>query len=448
MEFIGGSPVSGKRIRIMSDTDNAHNTDLKKTLALEPPPGKRGYLKRLLVWGMLLLVVIFVIFQWGIRQNGSAIEYKTMEAQRGDFTVTVTATGNLEPTNQVDVGTEVSGTVEFVEVDYNDVVKAGQVLARLDTTKLEAQVNFSRAAVEFARANLLQSQASLLEAKNEMERLGHVRQLSGGKLPSVKEFDAAEAALKRAQANELMIRADIAKAEANIRVDETNLEKAIIISPIDGVVLVRSVEPGQTVAASLQAPVLFTLAEDLAKMELHVYVDEADVGQVKEGQQATFTVDAYPDRAFPAQITQVRYGAKSAEGVVSYLTVLTVDNSNLSLRPGMTATADIVVQQVNNALLAPNAALRYAPRQQETQTAGRSGGSLLSKLFPRPSRTRTKKSDEGGGGKKQRVWTLRDNQPIAIPVTTGATSGIMTEIISGEVTPGLPLIIESLSKGK
>lgn len=422
--------------------------DLKKTLALELPPGKRRYLKRLLVWGLLLLVVIFVIFQWGIGQKGSAIEYKTMEAQRGDLTVTVTATGNLEPTNQVDVGTEVSGTVESVGVDYNDVVKAGQVLARLDTTKLEAQVNFSRAAVEFAKANLLQSQASLLEAKNEMERLGHVRQLSGGKLPSVKEFDAAEAALKRAQANEIMIRADIAKAEANIRVDETNLEKAIIISPINGVVLVRSVEPGQTVAASLQAPVLFTLAEDLARMELHVYVDEADVGQVKEGQQATFTVDAYPDRTFPAHIIQVRYGAKSAEGVVTYLTVLNVDNSDLSLRPGMTATTDIVVQQVNNALLVPNAALRYAPEQQETQTAVRSGGSLLSKLFPRSSRTRPKKSDKGGGRKKQRIWTLRDNQPIAIPITTGATSGIMTEIIGGEITPGLPVIIESLGKEK
>ena len=448
MEFIGNSAVSRKRKKKMSNTDNAHNMDLKKILALDPPAGKHKYLKRLLVWGLLLLVIIFLIFQWGIRQNGSAMEYKTMEAQRGDLTVTVTATGNLEPTNQVDVGTEVSGTVEYVGVDYNDVVKAGQVLARLDTTKLEAQANFSRASVEFAQANLVQSQASLLEAKNNMERLVHVRQLSGGKLPSVQEFDAAEAALKRSQANETMILAEIAKAEANTKVDETDLKKAIIISPINGVVLVRSVEPGQTVASSLQAPVLFTLAEDLAKMELHIYVDEADVGQVKEGQQATFTVDAYPNRTFPAHITQVRYCAKSAEGVVTYLTVLNVDNSDLSLRPGMTATADIVVQQVNNALLVPNAALRYAPKQQKTKTTNKSGGSLLSKLFPRPSRKRPKKNYTSGSKKNQRVWTLRNNQPTAIPVTTGATNGIMTKIISGELTPGLPVIIESLIKGE
>jgi HlyD family secretion protein len=432
----------------MSNTDKAHNSDLKKSLALEPPPGRSRYLKHLLVWGVLLLVIIFVIFKWAMGQNGSAIEYKTVEAQRGDLTVSVTATGNLEPTNQVDVGSEVSGTIESVAVDYNDFVKAGQVLARLDTTKLEAQANQSRAAVESARANLLQAQASLLEAGNDLERLVHVRQLSGGKMPSVQDFQAAEAALKRAQANEAMIRANIAEAEAKLRLDQTNLGKAIIISPVNGVVLVRSVEPGQTVAASLQSPVLFTLAEDLSKMELHVDVDEADVGQVKEGQQATFTVDAYPDRIFPAHITQVRYGSQSSAGVVTYLTVLNVDNSDLSLRPGMTATADIVVKDVNNALLVPNNALRYAPPQQEAKTVGSSGGSLLSKLFPRPSHTRPKKNDESGDRKKQRVWTLRDNQPVAIPVTTGATSGIMTEIISGEVTPGMPLIIEEVSKGK
>jgi HlyD family secretion protein len=425
-----------------------HGPEKQKSLVLEPPPGKARYVKHLLIWPLLLLVVILVIFKWGTGQNGSAIEYRTVEAQRGDITVTVTATGNLEPTNQVDVGSEVSGTVKSVGVDYNDFVKAGQVLARLDTTMLEAQVNQSRSAVESSRANLLLAQASLLEVKSAMERLVNVRQLSGGKIPSKQDFDAAEAALKRAQANENIIKANIAQAEAKLRIDETNLEKATILSPINGVVLVRSVEPGQTVAASLQAPVLFTLAEDLAKMELHVNVDEADVGQVKEGQQATFTVDAYPDRTFPAHISQVRYGSQSSAGVVTYLTVLNVDNSDLSLRPGMTATADIVVKQVSNAVLVPNAALRYSPQQQEAKNSGTAGGSLISKLFPRPARTRPKKNDETGDKKKQRVWTLRNNQPLAISVTTGATSGIMTEITSGEVTPGTPLIIEAVSKGK
>jgi HlyD family secretion protein len=432
----------------MSNPDLSPNTDLKKSLALEPVPGKGRYLKRLLVWGLPALVVILIILKWGLGQNGSETEYKTTEAQRGNLTVTVTATGNLEPTNQVEVGSEVSGTIAAVLVDYNDTVKTGQVLARLDTTKLEAQASQSKAAVESAKANLLQAQATLLEAENDLERLTRVRQLSGGKMPSKQEFAAAEATLNRAKANVAVIRANIAGAEANLRVDQTDLEKAVIVSPVNGVVLIRSVEPGQTVAASLQSPVLFTLAEDLAKMELHVDVDEADVGQVTEGQQATFTVDAYPDRIFPAHITQVRYGAQTAEGVVTYLTVLNVDNSDLSLRPGMTATADIVVKQVNNALLVPNTALRYAPQQQEAKSAGSSGGSLISKLFPRPSRNRTKKSEESSNKKKQLVWTLRDGEPVAISITTGATSGIMTEVVSGEISAGMPLIVESAGKGK
>jgi len=374
------------------------------------------------------------------------MEYRTAKAQRGNLTVTVTATGNLYPTNKVDVGTEVSGTIEAVEADYNDEVKAGQVLVRLDTTMLRAQVNQSRASVESARANLLQSQAGLLEAENEMARLTRVRELSGGKLPSAQNFETAETALKRARANVAMIRASIDQAEAKLKIDQTNLEKAIILSPINGVVLVRSVEKGQTVAASLQAPVLFTLAEDLTKMELHVNVDEADVGQVREGQKATFTVDAYPDRTFPADITQVRYGSQTTEGVVTYLTVLNVDNTDLSLRPGMTATADIVVQQVNDGLLVPNAALRYAPPRREAGSTRMAGGSLLSKLFPRPRHSGQQERAEKGKGKKQRVWILRDGQPVAVPVTIGNTNGIMTEITEGEVTPGQELIIESVSR--
>jgi HlyD family secretion protein len=431
----------------MSNAEMNQSAEKKKSAVLTPSSGRRRFGKWLAL--VVLLALITALGSWLLlADNNTETQYRTTEASRGDLTVIVTATGNLEPTNQVEVGSEVSGTIASVLVDYNDFVKAGQVLAKLDTTKLEGQANQSRAAVESARANLLQAQASLFEAENEIKRLIHVRELSGGKVPSVLDFDTAEAALKRARAVEAMVRSNIVEAEAKLLVDQTNLEKAIITSPINGVVLIRSVEPGQTVAASLQAPVLFTLAEDLTKMELHVDVDEADVGQVKEGQQATFTVDAYPDRIFPAHITQVRYGSQAAEGVVTYLTVLNVDNSDLSLRPGMTATADIVVQQLRDALLVPNAALRFVPPQQEEQEVGTEGGSLLSKLFPRPSRTRPKKGEESGDRKKQRVWTLRDNQPVAVPVTTGATSGIMTEVVSGEISAGMPLIVESVSKGE
>lgn len=432
----------------MSSPDATGKADLEKSLSLEPSRKKSRFLKHLLIWPLLLLGAAYFFFQWSAGENGQAIEYRTMAVQRGDLTVTVTATGNLEPTNQVDVGTEVSGTVESVEVDYNDVVRAGQVLARLDTTMLEAQVNQSRAALESARANLKQAQASVLEARFELVRLSRVRELSGGKIPSQQDFDTAETALKRALASEAMIKANIAQAEAKLRLDKTNLEKAIIHSPINGVVLNRSVEPGQTVAASLQAPVLFTLAEDLTKMELHVDVDEADVGQVQEAQSATFTVDAYPNRTFPARITQVRYGSRTTEGVVTYPTVLNVDNSDLSLRPGMTATADIVVKEVKDALLVPNAALRYVPPQRSEKDAETAGGSLLSKLFPRPRRDRQQKRNEIGVGKEQRVWTLRNNQPVAIAITTGATSGIMTEVAGGDVGEGMPLIIEAVSRKK
>jgi HlyD family secretion protein len=328
------------------------------------------------------------------------------------------------------------------------VVKADQLLAQLDTTMLEAQVSQSSSAVLSAQANLLLAQANVLEAQSDLDRLAKVRKLSGGKIPSIHDFDTADATLKRAQATEAMIKANISQAEAKHLIDQTNLKKATILSPINGVVLVRNVDKGQTVAASLQAPVLFTLAEDLTKMELHVDVDEADVGLVNAGQKATFTVDAYPDQIFPATITQVRYGSQQTAGVVTYLTVLDVDNSDLFLRPGMTATADIVVKQINDALLVPNAVLRFAPPRKEEKKVSTEGGSLLSKLFPRRSHDRQQKKATNDNQKKQRIWTLRNGQPYGIDVTIGVTSGVMTEITSGEVVPGMPLIIESISKGK
>ena len=416
------------------------------SLALGPQPRRRGFPWRWLVWPGLAVLLLLALLKWGLHRDDAAIQYKTDEAEQGDLTVTVSATGNLQPTNQVDVSSEVSGTIATVAVDYNGVVKAGQVLARLDTTKLAAQANQSKAAVDEARASLLQVQATLEQAEREMNRLTGVKKLSGGKLPSAQELDSAEAALKKARADEAAGKAKIAEAEAKLQVDQTNLDKAVIVSPINGVVLTRSVQPGQTVAASLQAPVLFTLAEDLTKMELQVAVDEADVGQVRADQQATFTVDAYPDRSFPARITQVRYGSQSKEGVVTYLTVLNVDNSDLSLRPGMTATADIVVKKISNALLVPSATLRFTP--EEKPTARSEGGSLLSKLFPRPAHPKKKKEIKAGGKKQQRVWTLKDNRPLEIPITTGATSGSMTEVVSGEVTAGMPLIVEAVSPGK
>ena len=234
--------------------------------------------------------------------------------KRGDLTVIVTATGTLQPTNKVDVGSELSGIVKSVEADYNDRVKVGQVLARLDTSKLEAQVTQSRAALDSAKAKVLQAQATVLETRSKLTQFQKVRELSNNKVPSQSELDAAEAAFERAKADEASATAAVSQAQATLEANQTDLSKSVIRSPINGVVLTRSMEPGQTVAASFTAPVLFTLAEDLTQMELHVDVDEADVGKVKEGQKAAFGVAAYPNRTFEARITQTRFGSSRPRG--------------------------------------------------------------------------------------------------------------------------------------
>ena len=237
----------------------------------------------------------------------------------------------------------------------------------------------------------------------------------------------------------------VEQAQAAIDAEHTTLGKANLLSPIKGIVRDRAAEPGQTVAASFQTPVLFTLAENLAQMELHVDVDEADVGQVREGQDARFTVDAYPGRDFPAKITEVHFASQTVDGVVTYETVLQVDNSALLLRPGMTATADIMVNQIDDALLIPNAALRFSPPALDTQ---KSGGGLLRSLLPRPPHPAKNREEPSNGKKQQRVWALLDGQAVAISVTTGATDGVNTEALSGDIEPGTRLIVDTISKDK
>jgi HlyD family secretion protein len=259
-------------------------------------------------------------------------------------------------------------------------------------------------------------------------------------------MDGAEANAKRAEADEASARAAIAQARANLRSDETNLHKASIRSPIDGIVLTRQVEPGQTVAASFQAPVLFTLAEDLAKMELQVDVDEADVGQVQVGQPATFTVDAWPGRKYSAVITRVGFGSQEKDGVISYLTVLEVGNDDLSLRPGMTGTAEITTLTREQALLVPNAALRFtpAPAAAEQKAPSRS---IVGSLMPRPPAQKPRARARASTG-TPRVWVLRDGEPVAIDVETGATNGKVTEIVGGPLEAGVELITEAVSSPK
>ncbi|MBN2592299.1 MAG: efflux RND transporter periplasmic adaptor subunit [Sedimentisphaerales bacterium] len=418
----------------------------KQPITAEQLPGPKSRLKKRLLIAIPAVVLVILIISWAGGDKTGEIQYKTEQARRGDLTVIVTATGTLEPTNEVEVGSELSGIIESVEADYNNKVKVGQFLAKLDTSKLDAQVTQSRAALESAKAKVLQVQATRNETISKLAQYKRVRELSNNKVPSQTEFDAAEAAFERAKADYVSAEADVSKAQATLDAYETDLSKAIIRSPINGIVLTRNVEPGQTVAASFETPVLFTLAEDLTQMELHVNVDEADIGQVKEGQNAAFTVDAYPNRTFKAQIIQTRYGSETVDGVVTYETVLKVDNKDLSLRPGMTATADITVLKVEDVILASNSALRFKMTQRETS---KRNGSIVNSLLPRPPRGESKQKETTiSSGSQQQVWVLQDGQPEVVSVTTGATDGVNTEIKEGDIEPGMLLIVDTISRGK
>jgi HlyD family secretion protein len=429
----------------LGETRIAQSPDVETILGPDLS-GEARKKKRRYLWTALASTVIVVLAAgiWAITARPDGRNFKTQEVRLGDLVVTVTATGNLQPTNQVEVGVEVSGTIATAEVDYNDRVKRDQVLARLDPTKFKAQVVRSRAALQSAKARILQAQATVEESRAQLGRLTRLREVSKGTDPSQHDIDAAEAALKRALADRASANADVAEAKATLESNEIDLGKTVIRSPVDGVVLVRSVEPGQTVAASLQTPVLFVLAEDLTSMELHVSVDEADVGRVRAGQMATFTVDAYPDRTFSAEIVEVHYGAQEVDGVITYEAVLNVDNADLSLRPGMTATASILAQELKDAVLIPNVALRFSPplRDEAEPNVG-----LVARLLPRPPRGPSKnRQHQGAETKQQRVWILRNGEPVAVPVTVGATDGMMTELVRGDVEPGMPLIVEVSAK--
>ncbi len=405
----------------------------------------KGRFRRRWPWVIAALIILGALAAWrlGIEDETATARYRTEPAVVGELVVTVSATGNLQPTNQVDVGSELSGIVEVVCVDVNDQVTEGQELARLDLSKLRDAVARSEANLAVAEAQVIQAEATVAEAQATLSRYNQVARLSGGKVPSKSEMDTARANLKRAEANAAGARAGVVQAQANLQSEKTDLSKASVRSPINGVVLDRQVEPGQTVAASFQAPVLFTLAEDLTKMELQVDVDEADVGQVQAGQLATFGVDAWPGRRYAAVIERVGYGAREKDGVISYPTVLAVRNDDLSLRPGMTGSAEITTLTRENALLAPNAALRFSPPEAAGAPRTRSGGGVLTRLFPRPSRRGRERQMPAAGG-APRVWVLRDGAPVAVDVQTGATNGRVTEITGGALEPGMPLITEAL----
>lgn len=393
-----------------------------------------------------LLLLIVLLGGWSWYRTASAPSgnqgFFTEELRAGSLTVSVSASGTLEPTRAVDVGSELSGTLVTVLVRENDKVEKGQLLAQLDTAKLKDAVFRSEAAVVAAQAHVAQMEATLAEARVNLRRLQEVAELSGGKVPAKIEIDSAEATVKRAEANLKSARSEVAQAQASLKTDQTNIRKATITSPVDGVVLTRKVEPGQTVAASMTTPILFNIAEDLTQMELHVNVDEADVAHVEAGQKANFTVAAWNNRKFPAVVERVDLGSTLTDNVVTYTTILSVDNDDLALRPGMTASAEIFTAQRDNVLLVPNAALRFTPAfagnpgRQEEQ-------GFLARLMPRmPGRQQAPRRRLENGGKSQ-VWVLEKEGPHPVSVQIGLTNGRYTEILDGDLRPGVLVITDS-----
>ncbi|MDA3907592.1 MAG: efflux RND transporter periplasmic adaptor subunit [Sulfurimonas sp.] len=401
--------------------------DIRKTL--ESQKKGSGFKKLIFIITILITIglVIFILF---FKENKQNTSYNTTPAVQKDLVVTVSATGNLEPTNSVNVGIEVSGTILEIYVDYNDVVIKGQKLAKLDTTKLLSQVDSTQAALSVSNANLLESKIGVKDASRELKRVQDLYKATDGNYPSLKEIDSASIAYEKSKANYSALKAQKAQAKALLETNQENLRKAIVVSPIDGMVLSREIEVGQSLVSTMQIPTLFTLAENLKKMEVIVSVDEADVGQVREGQEVSFTVDAYSNKVFKGFIKQVRKNSVEVDNVVTYETVVSVDNSDLLLLPGMTVSADITTKLVENALLIPNAALRFSPPKDSKKS------SQISFFGPSPIKKKTDLSINS-----KRVWVLRDNIALSVPVELGDSDGISSVVLKGDISVNDKIIL-------
>ena len=430
--------------------------DLDEFLGVKPVPWWRRYLKWLVLGLVLLGLILLLARCFG---GSGETKYATQAVRRDTLQVTVSATGRLAPTNQVQVGSELSGLVLKVLVDVNDRVSAGQAIALIDPSRFADTVRQSEAQLAASRAGVAQADATLAQDRAQLARLEEVYRLSGGKVPSATELSAGRAEYGRAKAALAAAQANVVSAQAALSSNQTNLTKTVIRSPVNGVVLARQVEPGQTVAASFNTPTLFVIAQDLAQMKLPVAIDEADVGEVAAGQRASFTVDAFPGERFPAAITRVELGsnqtvtassttsaAASAAQVVSYIANLAVNNQTLRLRPGMTATAEIITTARSNVMLVPNAALRFTPATASGQAA--SGGGLASALTPRRPRSSSDGQGQGavkGRGASQTVYVLEGGKPKAVSIKTGVSDGTMTEVVGGALQPGMLVITGQLS---
>jgi len=367
-----------------------------------------------------LLAVAGVIALLIYRNSGDEPKYRTEKVTRGDIVSAVTATGTVNPVTTVLVGTQVSGTIKHIYVDFNSPVKQGQIIAQIDPATFEAQVEQARANLLAARANVNKSEVTLADARRTLER-------NRGLLPqgfvSQADFDTSETNYETAKAQLDAAKAQVAQSAAALSFAETNLRYTKILSPVDGTVVSRSIDVGQTVAASFQTPTLFTIAQDLKKMQIDTNITEADIGKVKADQDVEFTVDAYPEALFRGRVSQVRIAPITVQNVVTYDVVILVDNTDLRLKPGMTANVSIIVSTMKDVLRIPNAALRFRYAE-KAPAAGQ----------PAP---------KGPG-----IWVLEQGNPKRVRITPGISDGTWTEIASADLQEGQEVIVESLTKTK
>lgn len=380
-------------------------------------------MNKLIIAGVAaLLVAVGGYFIYAKREPERT--FKSAKIERGNIVAAVSATGNLSAVTTVQVGTQVSGTIYRLHVDYNTPVKKGQVIAEIDPSLFRAEVEQGRGNLLSAEANLMKAKATAVDAKRTMERN---RQLVKEGVVAESEFDAAEtrfheaaAAVKAAEASVIQTRGALSRAE-------TNLKNATIRSPVDGVVISRAVDVGQTVAASFQTPTLFTIAQDLTRMQIETSVDEADISRVRMGQPVTFSVDAYPDEKFRARVAQIRNAPVITQNVVTYVVVITVDNPELKLKPGMTANVAIEVGKKEQVLKIPMAALRFKPR------ADKENGEQ------RPQAGPAKAKHEAG----QQVFTLSpEKKPVPVKVQTGLGNDSHVELVAGTLKEGDEVIVQ------
>lgn len=392
---------------------------------------------------ILVLVILAALLAGGgyflLKNRGNGVQFKTVKVSRGDLRATVTATGTVAAVTTVLVGTQVSGTVKQLFVDYNSPVKKGQLLAQIDPALPEAKVAQTRANLQAAAANVEKAEVALTDADRTLERN---RTLYARNFIARSDLDTADTNRLSALAQLNVARAQVEQQKAALNQDETNLNYTRILSPVDGVVISRNVDIGQTVAASFQTPTLFSIAQDLTRMQIDTNVDEADIGKIKVGQPVQFTVDAYPDGIFPGRVSEIRNAPTTVQNVVTYAVVVKVANPELKLKPGMTANVSIITAVEKGVLKVPNAALRFkwqpaGASQERGESAGMTGAG------GRPQAARP-----AGGGRAQGVWLLEGQKPRRTALTLGISDGNETAVLSEEIKEGDAVIIEVAGQAK